>query len=310
MKYLRPKIFFALALTLSICASATAQDEAKNKTVDATEEISSIKSSLREQISELTKEYHTADDAESREAVVAKRRAMEADSVDRLITLVQKRDDDRRNIRDLVWFINRIKGEPRTRIYSELVPKHIKSKYMSELVRAVGKVSSPSPENEAWLRELIEKSPIDNVKGNATWTLVEYLEKLQLESDGLRSFGKDPLALFEEKDGDVVPTGLGEELTESRLAKYKSLWRSLKGRDEGALNDEIESLLTACSEKYADVKKGRKKIGAMATAKLNLSNLKVGKVAPDIAGVDLDGVDFKLSDYRGKVVMIDFWGDW
>jgi hypothetical protein len=35
-----------------------------------------------------------------------------------------------------------------------------------------------------------------------------------------------------------------------------------------------------------------------------------GTVAPDIEGVDLDGVAFKLSDYRGKVVFLDFWGDW
>jgi hypothetical protein len=35
-----------------------------------------------------------------------------------------------------------------------------------------------------------------------------------------------------------------------------------------------------------------------------------GNVAPDIEGVDLDGVAFKLSDYRGKVVFLDFWGDW
>jgi cytochrome oxidase Cu insertion factor (SCO1/SenC/PrrC family) len=36
----------------------------------------------------------------------------------------------------------------------------------------------------------------------------------------------------------------------------------------------------------------------------------IGKVAPDIEGVDVDGKKFKLSDYRGKVVVLDFWGDW
>jgi len=38
--------------------------------------------------------------------------------------------------------------------------------------------------------------------------------------------------------------------------------------------------------------------------------LGVGAQAPDIEGVDLDGVAFKLSEYKGKVVFLDFWGDW
>ena len=38
--------------------------------------------------------------------------------------------------------------------------------------------------------------------------------------------------------------------------------------------------------------------------------LQVGMVAPDIEGADVDGVVFKLSDYRGKVVVLDFWGFW
>ncbi len=38
--------------------------------------------------------------------------------------------------------------------------------------------------------------------------------------------------------------------------------------------------------------------------------LNVGKVAPEIEAEDIDGVKFKLSDYRGKVVVLDFWGDW
>jgi hypothetical protein len=41
-----------------------------------------------------------------------------------------------------------------------------------------------------------------------------------------------------------------------------------------------------------------------------MDHLQIGMVAPDIEGEDLDGVAFKLSDYRGKVVVLDFWGDW
>ena len=30
----------------------------------------------------------------------------------------------------------------------------------------------------------------------------------------------------------------------------------------------------------------------------------------EIMAPDVDGKEFKLSDYRGKVVLIDFWGHW
>lgn len=38
--------------------------------------------------------------------------------------------------------------------------------------------------------------------------------------------------------------------------------------------------------------------------------LNIGQIAPEIDGVDLDGNRFRLSDYRGKVVLLDFWGHW
>jgi hypothetical protein len=38
--------------------------------------------------------------------------------------------------------------------------------------------------------------------------------------------------------------------------------------------------------------------------------LQIGMVAPEIEGPDTSGVPFKLSDYRGKVVLLDFWGHW
>ena len=35
----------------------------------------------------------------------------------------------------------------------------------------------------------------------------------------------------------------------------------------------------------------------------------VNELAPEIVGRDLDGVKFSLSDYRGKVVFLDFYSD-
>jgi hypothetical protein len=38
--------------------------------------------------------------------------------------------------------------------------------------------------------------------------------------------------------------------------------------------------------------------------------LSSGLPAQEIEGADVDGGRFKLSDYRGQVVMLDFWGNW
>src|SRR5262249_11178134 len=41
-----------------------------------------------------------------------------------------------------------------------------------------------------------------------------------------------------------------------------------------------------------------------------INKLVVGAVSPDITAKDTDGKEFKLSEYRGKVVLLDFWGHW
>ncbi len=43
---------------------------------------------------------------------------------------------------------------------------------------------------------------------------------------------------------------------------------------------------------------------------LAMAGPRLGQPAPEIVGDDLDGVPFRLSDYRGKVVVLDFWGHW
>ena len=72
---------------------------------------------------------------------------------------------------------------------------------------------------------------------------------------------------------------------------------------------EAEAFFERAARKYGDVKiPDGGTVGAKARAELfEIRHLSVGKEAPDIEGEDQDGKRFKLSDYRGKVVLLDFW---
>jgi S1-C subfamily serine protease/thiol-disulfide isomerase/thioredoxin len=48
----------------------------------------------------------------------------------------------------------------------------------------------------------------------------------------------------------------------------------------------------------------------LAILREQLGAIRIGLTAPEIEGVDIQGTRFKLSDYRGKVVLLDFFADW
>jgi len=47
-----------------------------------------------------------------------------------------------------------------------------------------------------------------------------------------------------------------------------------------------------------------------ATAAFAQGKPAAGKPAPEISAKDLDGKDLTLSGFKGRVVLLDFWGDW
>lgn len=62
---------------------------------------------------------------------------------------------------------------------------------------------------------------------------------------------------------------------------------------------------------YEDVTiQGFKLSDSVAKMFFEMTSLQVGCEAPEIEGKDAEGVNFKLSDYRGKYVIVIFWGGW
>jgi benzoyl-CoA reductase/2-hydroxyglutaryl-CoA dehydratase subunit BcrC/BadD/HgdB len=104
-----------------------------------------------------------------------------------------------------------------------------------------------------------------------------------------------------------------------RTVREKSPHREAQGKALFALANrtfrdspaEAEKLFEEVAAKFADVAHWRGNLGDAANAYLfEMRHLAIGKVAPQIEGEDVEGVKFKLSEYRGKVVVLDFWGDW
>jgi hypothetical protein len=98
----------------------------------------------------------------------------------------------------------------------------------------------------------------------------------------------------------------------------KDFVEELKRRDAGKVVSEIEGLFEQAADKYGDVKliavwagEEAKTVKEKAESELfQIRRLSVGREAPDIEGEDQDGRRFKLSDYRGRVVLLDFWNQY
>jgi hypothetical protein len=59
-------------------------------------------------------------------------------------------------------------------------------------------------------------------------------------------------------------------------------------------------------DKYGDTESGQRAKGRL----FRYERLQVGMQIPDFESEDVEGVRFKLSDYSGKVIVLDFWGFW
>jgi WD40 repeat protein len=74
---------------------------------------------------------------------------------------------------------------------------------------------------------------------------------------------------------------------------------------------EVLGLLKRCAGEFKDVRLEDVPLAKYAEPMIfEIEHLSVGKSAPEIVGVDARGKPLKLSEFRGKVVLLDFFADW
>jgi hypothetical protein len=143
-------------------------------------------------------------------------------------------------------------------------------------------------EYEKFLRTVLEKNPHRNVRAVACISLAQFL------NDRLRM-----VQLAEDRP----------ELTKCyEIVFGQNYLPELQRQRRAKLAKRVE-LLFERATRYDDVKiRAGATIAEQAkTALYDIRHLSISKLAPDIAGKDQDGVQFRLSDYRGKVVLLYFW---
>lgn len=95
--------------------------------------------------------------------------------------------------------------------------------------------------------------------------------------------------------------------------------RGVRNQSAEALWVESEKRLQVVLADYSDCLTGaptnssraKLTLGEVARVELyDLEHLSVGKVAPEIEGEDLEGNEVKLSDFRGRIVVLSFWASW
>ena len=140
------------------------------------------------------------------------------------------------------------------------------------------------------LSTILEKNPHRDVQGLACLALAQFL------SDRLRM-----LRLVEDR----------AELAECyEIVFGKEYLPELQRLGQAKLASRIETLFERAANEYAEVKFRNGTVGETAKSELyDIRFLSVGNTAPEIAGQDQDGVQFKLTDYRGKVVLLYFWSE-
>src|SRR5262249_60664101 len=96
-------------------------------------------------------------------------------------------------------------------------------------------------------------------------------------------------------------------------ARYEGLFgkdylSALQGKDRAEALKEVEAIFEKAAQEYVDVKLPfGGTVGEKASSELHeIRHLTIGRMAQDIEGDDQDGRRFKLSDYRGKVVLLYF----
>jgi peroxiredoxin len=293
----------AAAAFLLACAAipSSAQDEAHSPPSPASRPAAARLLAVRAAVAALAdaqvafaKRYAEAGTDEARRALLDRESPDPKDCTARLRALVDLDPADAAAGEALLWIA--ASGAPhaeRSRADRLLLEHHSSSPVLAlafqEWERAV------SIEHAAILRRALLECPHREMRGRAAYSLARLLRRALEIATAVadRKLPRRQIEAYEQEYGETTLVWLGRQ-------------------DRAQLDAELTKLLEQCVVDYGDlVLDDGGSLAERAKGELyELRVLAVGNPAPEIAGRDANGTAFKLSDYRGKVVVLDFWFSW
>jgi hypothetical protein len=299
---MRPLLLATLLLASLPAVGAHADDKGKDKPKPDTpaKQLQALFAEHTKASMELYKPVQAAKTPEEQEKILEKEKLLEkfqklhAEFAHRVLEFATKYPAERKVVGDaLAWVVRNAPNTPEAaKAIDAIIRDHLndKNQELDTLLSSLGyDLTEPG---ERLLRAAAEKIEDKERRAQARYYLALYFKN--------RAEGVTLAKGLDEKTRKQVEQFRGKEYLD---------W--LAAGDQAKLLTEAENLYEALARESSDVKVFRQPIKELAAGELfEIRNLAVGKVAPEIEGEDIDGKSFKLSDYRGKVVVLDFWGHW
>jgi hypothetical protein len=281
----------ALALLAFLPAARALEDKPPGTPA---EQYKALVAEYKKSMDDFLKAYQEAKPADQEK--VRQEKAPNADKfAERFLALAQKHPKDPAAVDALGWVLSNthylVRGGPHDKARQLLKREHLTSDRLGPLCESLSAAFDKG--SRETLQAILDKSPHANVKAAACMAVAT---NLQSQARVAKQFKERP---------DLVKP------YESFLGKETSADIQKKG--EEGLNKEAVKYLERVVKDFPAAKDAKgKPLAKEAQNKLDaiLHPIEVGKAAPEIEGEDTDGKAFKLSDYKGKVVLLDFWGNW
>jgi hypothetical protein len=181
-----------------------------------------------------------------------------------------------------------------------LATDHLDDPRLGPILQRLG--SSQSTATEKLLRAALEKSQDREIQAHACYVLAMMLTTRERQTAPVRHRAN------RSKKSQLAPPEANSSVSEEIEVLYGRLLKDF--REIKPSRKSRKTYGEIALEALERIKLRKEHAGPGTIPVSRGVGLELGMVAPPIDGFDTNGRSMRLADFRGKVVVLDFWGDW